>query len=222
MIPDFFSEDYHKKVATALERVDGMALPTLCSSRVCNALVREVFATEIASRSEELAESVADVILEALLNLCDNACSKYSNLRVRLKKNLLEDFIEHGRKKAKEAVLDVVEAEQGWVWTQNPSFWENVLKVQEHVNNARHEKIRNEAQTSESEPPDSEENINDPHHFVGGVPQGFIKKMVNCQDSDSEDTVRRLQVGFKLAIISVAEPFVLHSYETNNRSFHIG
>ena len=189
VVPDFFSDDYLEKARAAFKRVDGMALSNLLAGRVFNALFREVFSSDLDHRSEELVEGVKAFMQETLGTLCDRACPAHPVLLNELKGNLVPEFIDAREGDTKIAVANIVEAELGWVFTQDPSYEDTLSRVHEMVNAVRKSKLAHDM-TAGTGNQSELEHVKD----VGTVPADFITKMINCTAMSEEDVTRDLQV----------------------------
>eukprot|EP00752_Nemacystus_decipiens_P018767 g16826.t1 len=189
VIPDFFSDDYFQKARAAFKRVDGMALSNLLAGRVFNALFREVFSGDLADRSEDLVEGVKAFMQQTLGRLCDRACSAHPVLLNELKDNLVEQFIDAMEARAKKAVANIVEAELGWVFTQDALYEDTMRRVHAMVNAVRKSRVEHQA-TAGSDDEFVLEHVED----VGSVPKDFISKMIDTTAMSEEDVTRDLQV----------------------------
>ena len=166
-----------------------MALSNLLAGRVFNALFREIFSGDLDDRSEELVEGVKAFMQETLGILCDRACSAHPVLLNELKANLVEEFIDAREAETKTAVANIIEAELGWVFTQDPSYEGTLSRVHEMVNAVRKSRLTHDI-TAGTEKQAALEHVKD----VGDVPTGFITKMTNCTAMSEEDITRDLQV----------------------------
>lgn len=191
VIPDYFSEGYHEKVRAAFKGVDGMALSNLLGGRVFETLFDEVFSGDLEDRSETLVEQVKDFMQERLGALCDRVCAAHPMLLTELKTSLIEEFIDEREAATLSAIDGVIEAEVGWVFTQDPSFESTINNVSSMVDTVRK---ANDAFAAASQT----------HHLphfrkkakaVGSVPKAFITKMTECAATSDENSVYGLQVG---------------------------
>lgn len=191
VVPDFFSDEYYEKARGSFRRVDGMALSNLLAGRVFNALFREVFSGDLDHRSEELVEGVKAFMQETLGTLCGRACPAHPVLLNELKGNLVEEFIDAREAETKTAVANIIEAELGWVFTQDPSYEDTMRRVHEMVNTVRKSKVAHDI-TAGTENQSALEDVK----AVGNVPADFISKMTDCTAMSEEDVTRDLQVSW--------------------------
>lgn len=189
-VPDFFSDDYLNKARAAFKHVDGMALSNLLAGRVFNALFREVFSGDLDDRSKELVEGVRGFMQKTLGTLCDRACPAHPVLLNELKANLVEEFIDARETETKTTVRNIIEAELGWVFTQDPSYEDTMRRVREMVNSVRKSKVAHDI-TAGTEKQSTLKGIK----AVGNVPVNFISKTIDCTAMSEEDVTRGLQVG---------------------------
>lgn len=167
-----------------------MALSNLLAGRVFNALFREVFSGDLGDRSEALVEGVKTFMQETLETLCDRACSAHPVLLNELKTNLVEEFIDARETETMTAVTNIIEAELGWVFTQDPSYEDTMRRVHEMVNAVRKSRVAHNA-TADTGNQSALEHV----AAVGNVPEEFISKMIGCTAMSEEDITRDLQVG---------------------------
>lgn len=177
-----------------MKSVDGMSLPNFRAGRVCDHMVQDVFAAELAPRSELLVENVRKYMQEVVTSLWKAACNDYPSLwREMMRTGIIEEFMEALETRTKEAVLNICRAELVWTFTQNPAYEKNletVAKAIEDIHKA---------------PPQPTGVARDQHgnlrvapslnvKAVGAVPKGFMEKMLDCATKSEEDNVRTLQV----------------------------
>ena len=173
MIPDFFSDDYHDKLAAAINRVDGMELPNMLAGRVCNHFIRQVFSADLVPRSKSLVANVRKCMQEVVSEVCDRVCKEYPTLLKVLKITVLDEFMDEMETETEQVVTTVCQAEYDWPFTQDPAYMDSLQGVHQAVmQNIRHQ---NGAAA------------------VGRIPKSFIKK-IQSTGIPSGDSVHNLQV----------------------------
>ena len=133
MIPDFFSDDYHNKLAAVITRVDGMNLPNMLAGRVCKSFIKQVFSADLVPRSKSLVVNVRRCMQEAVSEVCDCVCKEYPTLLKVLKIILLDGFMYEMEVKTEEVVTKVCQAEYNWSFTQDPAFMNSLQGVHQAV-----------------------------------------------------------------------------------------
>ena len=131
MVPDFFDDEYYETVHNALRRVDGMALSDLLAGRVFNVLFRKVFDEDLEPRSIDMVEDVRTYMQSILQKLFQTACREFPSLLNEVKTSLVEEFMDFKQEQTVEAVLNVVKAELGWVFTQHRDYTTTNTNVQD-------------------------------------------------------------------------------------------
>lgn len=189
MVPDYCSDEYHKKARATYGRVKGLTLTNLLASRVFGALFREVFSEDLSDRSEKLVEDVKEFMKQTLETLCDRACAGYPVLLNELKTNLIEEFIDWKEAATKTAVNNTLRAEIGWVFTQDRSYKETMQNVSSMVDTVRNNKVAYNATLYS----DKKQALKTPE-AVGCVSQEFIAAMASCSATSHENSIYDLQV----------------------------
>ena len=121
----------------ALTRVDGMALPDCLGGHVVNILFRKVFKEELELRSIDMVERVRSYMQSILQKLFQTACREFPSLLNEVKTSLVEEFMDFKQEQTVEAVLNVVKAELGWLFTQHRDYTTTNTNVQDMVRNER-------------------------------------------------------------------------------------
>ena len=178
MVPDFFDDEYYETVHNARRRVDGMALSDLLAGRVFNVLFRKVFDKELEPRSIDMVEDVRTYMQSILQKLFQTACREFPSLLNEVKTSLVEEFMDIKQEQTVEAVLNVVKAELGWVFTQDRAYATTIKNVRDMVRKVRVSEAPPESTTA-----------------VGEVPKEFIKKMIASKKEKDED-IRNVQVEY--------------------------
>ena len=211
-MPDFFGDEYYEKARSALKRVDGMALPEFLGGRVFNMLFREVFADELELRSHEMVDEVKEYMQSILQKLFEDACRAYPALLNNVKTSLVDEFLELKAEKAMEAVSNVVNAELGWLFTQDRAHTTLIANVRDMVRKVRQSET---AATAVAEA--GGRRVPDNATAVGEVPEAFIKTMVASKEAQDQD-IRILQVGVPLACVQLYYRvlFQLHTHQTHS------
>ena len=177
----------------ALTRVDGMALPDCLGGHVVNILFRKVFKEELELRSIDMVERVRSYMQSILQKLFQTACREFPSLLNEVKTSLVEEFMDFKQEQTVEAVLNVVKAELGWLFTQHRDYTTTNTNVQDMVRKERLSEAACQA-TGKSRyhyPLDST-------RAVGEVPKEFIKKMVGGE-KEKDDNIRKIQVEYRRA-----------------------
>ena len=136
MVPGFFNDNYYETVSNALTRVDGMSLPDCLAGPAVNILFRNVFGEELEPRSIDMVECVRSYMQSILEKLFQTACREFPSLLNEVKTSLVE-FMDFKQEKTIEAVLNVVNAELGWVFTQHRDYTKTNTNVQDMVRKER-------------------------------------------------------------------------------------
>ena len=104
--------------------------------------------------------------------------------------NLVEDFMDFKQEQTVEAVLNVVKAELGWVFTQDPAYTTTIKNVRDMVRKVRLSEAASQSATQAgvSYRPDNATS-------VGDVPEDFIKKVIVSKKAKDQD-IRNLQVEY--------------------------
>lgn len=197
VVPDFCSENYHKKARATYERVKGVTLTNLLASRVFGALFREVFSGDLNDRSEKLVEDVKEFMKGVLGTLCNRACVNYPFLLNELKTNLIDEFIDWKEAETKTAVNNTLRAEIGWVFTQDRSYKETIHKVSSMVDSVRNSTVSYNAALRSGGVGESLKSA----EAVGCVSQNFIAAMASWSASSYESSIYDLQASVPLTAV---------------------
>ena len=197
-MPDFFDDEYYETARKALRRVDGMALPNLLAGRVFNLLFRKVFAKELEPRSTDMVEGVRTYMQSILQKLFQTACQEFPAFLNEVETNLVEEFMDFKQEQTVDAVLNVVQAELGWVFTQDPAYTTTIKNVRDMV-----QRVRLSEAVSRAATPARMWYIPDNATAVGDVPEDFIKKVIVSKKAKDQD-IRNLQVEYHRAVTKYA------------------
>lgn len=166
-----------------------MGLPDLLGGRVFNILFRKVFLGELEARSREMVDEVRTYMQSILQKMFGDACQAYPVLLDEVKTSLVEEFMDFKQEQTARAVSNVVNAELGWVFTQDRAYSTTIANVRDMVTNVRivQAACRGLKDRGGCHPPVAAT-------AVGDVPEAFINKMVASTTAEDED-IRNLQVG---------------------------
>lgn len=130
-----------------------------------------------------------------LTALFEEACKHYPGLFNKIKVALVEEFMEHNEEITLTAVSNVVDAELGWLFTQDRAYDKVLADVREKVSTVRANEVSSTAAGASGHPVP-------PSHLaeaVGDVPLAFIQNMVARTDAKDEAT-HDTQVGTRLRL----------------------
>ena len=196
---------YYETVHNALRRVDGMALSDLLAGRVFNVLFRKVFDEDLEPRSIDMVEDVRTYMQSILQKLFQTACREFPSLLNEVKTSLVEEFMDIKQEQTVEAVLNVVKAELGWVFTQDRAYATTIKNVRDMVRKVRVSEAASRADTQAGMPYPPESTT-----AVGEVPKEFIKKMIASKKEKDED-IRNVQVEYPRAFTKTCSRLQIHS-----------
>ena len=147
-----------------------------------------MFEEELESRSIETVERVRSYIQSILEKLFQTACREFPSLLNEVKTSLVEEFMDFKQEQTVEAVLNVVKAELGWVFTQHRDYTTTNTNVQDMVRKVRVSEVasRATAQFGRSQRPESTT-------AVGEVPKEFIEEMV-AGKKENDGNIHKIQV----------------------------
>lgn len=166
-----------------------MGLPDLLRGRAFNILFRNAFLGELEARSRDMVDEVRTYMQSILQKLFGDACQAYPVLLDEVKTILVEEFMDFKQEQTTQAVSNVVNAELGWVFTQDRAYSTTTANVRDMVTNVR-------IYQAACRMLEDRGGCHSPvaATTVGDVPEAFINKLVASTTAEDEG-IRNLQVG---------------------------
>lgn len=183
VLPDFFSDEFHRKASSALQRVEGMALPNFLAGRAFHSMVCDILGDQLSSRSDTLVECVREFMQRVLRTLCEHACANQPESLKSKVVQVITDLLDEKESSCKHIISKICQAELGWMFTQNESYKKTLSSVNAMVKSVAKSKInmgvlaahRMRRRRRALRPRDT-----------CGVPKHFIRNMVNATNMDMQ------------------------------------
>lgn len=181
VIPDFFSEDYHKIALRAVDDVDGMALPDCLARRSIDGMFRDIFEQEMQCRSEALVEQVRRYMQQVLAELSETVCASCPKpLKTKID-DMAVAFLSEAELRCKDAISNLCQAELTWIFSLDPSYMKKVQAISRKIDEAVNEEEDDGADRQSS---DSEDESKRKERSDLEVPSDFIQKAAFALDDD--------------------------------------
>lgn len=124
VLPDFFSEHYHRKASSYLESKEGITLSNFLAGRVFHEMAQDLFEQQLPSRSEDLVERVREYMQDVFVVLCETVCAPFPRALRRKIDEMVMVFLSEIATRCKGVISSLCRAELAWTFTQNDSYYD--------------------------------------------------------------------------------------------------